>query len=173
MNRLKTKTNRALYTSLSFSAFISANTPAATLCDKEQTPEFECITENKMSFALCANHDHYKTLKTLQYRAEKESGEKTFIPKELENSSNRFSQNHYKRYKTDYKKISFSDSGIKYEIFKNTRHEDSPLEETGTLTSRNSGALEIKNLCIKIIVDNLGTLLGKLQCDKDDALGCH
>lgn len=80
-----------------------------------------------------------------------------------------FLYNHYSRFQTDYVNVSFKQSGLKYTIFSN-------YEE-----GKNTRGVTVVNLktkkeytydCKSEGIDKLSDLTGKLQCDKDNALGC-
>ena len=81
----------------------------------------------------------------------------------------KFLYNHYSRFQTDYLVISFINGEYKYSIF--SKYEDNK-EEQGVSVFNVKLKKEYKYNYIKTKTDNLSDLVSKLQCDKENALGC-
>lgn len=81
-----------------------------------------------------------------------------------------FSYNHYSRFQTDYFNVSFNTEGFKYVIFSNYEDGDS---SRGIMVVNLKNKKEYKYKCKNEGVDKLSDLTNKLQCDKNDALGCQ
>lgn len=81
-----------------------------------------------------------------------------------------FLYNHYSRFQTDYMNVSFHQGGFKYTVFSN--YEDGDSSKGVTVVNLKTKK-EYTYGCNDEGVDRLSDLMDKLQCDKDDALGCQ
>lgn len=80
-----------------------------------------------------------------------------------------FLYNHYFRFQTNYLNVSFKQNGFKYVIFSN--YEDGKSTKGVMVINLKSHKEYIYN-CQNEGIDMLVDLIDKLQCDKDNALGC-
>ncbi|SCM55021.1 hypothetical protein BN1044_04534 [Hafnia alvei] len=100
----------------------------------------------------------------------KNSSGETFAYSSLAPEYSGFLYNHYSRFQTDYMNVSFHHSGFKYTVFSN--YEDGDSNKGVTVVNLKTKK-EYTYECKDEGVDRLSDLMGKLQCDKDDALGCQ
>lgn len=80
-----------------------------------------------------------------------------------------FNYNHYSRFQTDYFYVSFLNHDYKYTIFSNNEGDDSSQGVTVVNLNKNK---EYTYSCKKTDIDRLSELSGKMECDKNSALGC-
>ena len=81
-----------------------------------------------------------------------------------------FLYGHYTRFQTDYMNVSFHQGGFKYTVFSNYEDGDS---HKGVAVVNLKTKKEYTYECKDEGIDKLSDLMGKLQCDKDGALGCQ
>ncbi len=143
------------------------------ICADNTTPIFQCEIKDKRNIALCATYSPQKKLTGLQYRASRNDKIEFTYPTETTNSLGEFKLNHYFRYSTDYIKVGFGNGAYSYYIFRNIDNSDTSKINAGVTVSRTkNNSKETELICKYIFTDDLKSLISKLACDKNDALGC-
>lgn len=81
-----------------------------------------------------------------------------------------FLYNHYSRFQTNYVNVSFNQRGFKYTVFSNYEEGESTR---GVTVLNLKTKKEYTYDCKDEGIDKLSDLAMKLQCDKDNSLGCR
>lgn len=147
----------------------------ALLCDERSAAVFQCELKSGKSLALCAARDSVGEIKGLQYRFGREGKVELVYPSVMDSSLEKFTVNHYVRYRVDYVRVAFDSGPYNYSVVRNVDEVDDQKPRVGagvTVIKRAGDAKEINLACARIIKDDLPVLFNKLPCDSGDALGC-
>ena len=149
--------------------------PLPLLCDSSDQAVFQCEVKSGKTLALCAARDAAGDITGLQYRFGREGKIELAYPSGMASSLQKFTINHYVRYRADYVRVAFASGPYNYSIVRNADEDDEGRPRIGagvTVTKRAGDGKEINLACTQIIKDGLPALFNKLPCDAEDALGC-
>lgn len=149
--------------------------PVPLLCDTREQAVFQCEVKSGKNLALCAARNTDGGITGLQYRFGREGKVELAYPTAMASSLDKFTINHYVRYRTDYVRVAFASGPFNYSIARNADEDDEGTPRVGagvTVTKKAGDGKEASLACTRMIKDELPTLFNKLRCDTTDALGC-
>ncbi len=165
-------TRHSIIASFLFSTLISQNSFAEENdhCTTTEKTFFSCVTKSKKILSLCGIEKN-KSIEKLAYRYGKIGKiELDFSPpRPLE----RFTYNHYARYRTDYLTINFHNRNFKYSIYQNHQEEQTPETTHGVIVSKDTEEFNETNISCMVKTNKIRHLSTLLPCDKNEALGCY